>query len=56
LTENPRAPGQSYRFAPHFPITMNELNSSLDYRISDHPPIIVDLPLAEPLPLKSTSR
>jgi endonuclease/exonuclease/phosphatase family metal-dependent hydrolase len=54
--QNPRAPGQSYRFAPHFPITMNELNQSVDDRISDHPPITVDLPLAEPLPLKSTSR
>ena len=54
--QNPRAPGQSYRFAPHFPITMNELNQSVDDRISDHPPITVDLPLTEPLPPKSTSR
>jgi endonuclease/exonuclease/phosphatase family metal-dependent hydrolase len=53
---NPRARGQSYRFAPHFPITMNELNQSVEERISDHPPITVDLPLAEPLPLKSSSR
>ncbi len=45
---NPRAPHQSYRFAPHFPITMNELNQSVEDRISDHPPLTVDLPLTEP--------
>ncbi|MGA6983656.1 MAG: endonuclease/exonuclease/phosphatase family protein [Candidatus Sulfotelmatobacter sp.] len=46
--ENPRNPGQSYQFAPHFPITMRELNNSVEERISDHPPMTVDLPLAEP--------
>ena len=40
--------GQSYRFAPHFPVTMRELNSSVEDRISDHPPMTVDLPLVEP--------
>jgi endonuclease/exonuclease/phosphatase family metal-dependent hydrolase len=54
--ENPRAAQQSYRFAPHFPITMNELNQSAEDRISDHPPMTVDLPLAEPFPLKTSSR
>jgi endonuclease/exonuclease/phosphatase family metal-dependent hydrolase len=52
---NPRDRGQSYRFAPHFAITMNELNQAVEDRISDHPPITVDLPLAEPLLLKRTS-
>ncbi len=53
---DPRARQQSYRFAPHFPITMNELNQSVEDRISDHPPLTVDLPLAEPLRLKTSSR
>ncbi len=53
---NPRAIQQSYRFAPHFPITMQELNQSVEDRISDHPPMTVDLPLAEPAPLKTSSR
>ena len=46
--EDPRRKGQSYRFAPHFPITMRELNNSVKDRISDHPPMTVDLPLTEP--------
>jgi hypothetical protein len=46
--DNPRNTEQSYRFAPHFPVTMRELNDSVDHRISDHPPMTVDLPLAEP--------
>jgi endonuclease/exonuclease/phosphatase family metal-dependent hydrolase len=46
--DNPRNSEQTYRFAPHFPITMRELNESVDQRISDHPPMTVDLPLAEP--------
>ncbi len=43
--QNPRAVDQSYRFAPHFPITMRELNESAPDRISDHPPLTVDLPI-----------
>src|ERR1700733_9552978 len=46
--EDPRRTEQSYRFAPHFPITMRELNDSVEDRISDHPPMTVDLPLTEP--------
>ncbi len=46
--DNPRSAGQSYRFAPHFPVTMRELNESVEDRISDHPPMTVDLPLTEP--------
>ncbi len=53
--KDPRAPQQSYRFAPHFPITMNELNQSVVDRISDHPPMSVDLPLNEPVALKAGS-
>jgi endonuclease/exonuclease/phosphatase family metal-dependent hydrolase len=39
---------QSYQFAPHFPVTMRELNDAVADRISDHPPMTVDLPLTEP--------
>jgi len=46
--QNPRGSGQSDWFAPHFPITMRELNESVADRISDHPPMTVDLPLTEP--------
>jgi endonuclease/exonuclease/phosphatase family metal-dependent hydrolase len=42
---DPRLPEQSYQFAPHFPVTMRELNDSTEDRISDHPPMTVDLPL-----------
>jgi endonuclease/exonuclease/phosphatase family metal-dependent hydrolase len=49
FVEDPRRTGQSYRFAPHFPVTMRELNDSVEDRISDHPPMTVDLPLTEPM-------
>lgn len=49
--DNPLRKGQSYRFAPHFPATMRELNESVEDRISDHPPMTVDLPLTEPAKL-----
>jgi hypothetical protein len=45
---DPRLKDQSYLFAPHFPKTMRELNESVEDRISDHPPMTVDLPLREP--------
>jgi len=38
----------SYLFAPHFGRTLGAVNSAADGRISDHSPLIVDLPLAEP--------
>jgi endonuclease/exonuclease/phosphatase family metal-dependent hydrolase len=46
--QDPRRKGQSYLFAPHFAVTMRELNDSVEDRISDHPPMTVDLPLREP--------
>jgi endonuclease/exonuclease/phosphatase family metal-dependent hydrolase len=49
--DNPRVTEQSYIFAPHFSITMRELNDSVEDRISDHPPMTVDLPLTEPTKL-----
>lgn len=39
---------QPYVFAPHFGRTLKELNHSIEDRISDHDPLIVDLPLNEP--------
>ena len=39
---------QSYRFAPHFGRTLVDLNEIVEGRISDHRPILVDLPLDEP--------
>ncbi len=45
---DPRRAEQSYQFAPHLPVTMRELNNSVADRISDHPPMTVDLLLTEP--------
>ncbi len=38
----------SYLFAPHFGRTLSTVNSLVPGRISDHSPLIVDLPLSEP--------
>lgn len=38
----------SYRFAPHFGRTLGRLNEIMEDRISDHRPLLVDLPLGEP--------
>jgi endonuclease/exonuclease/phosphatase family metal-dependent hydrolase len=40
--------GQPYRFAPHFGQTLKSLNYGVEDRISDHNPLVVDLPLGEP--------
>jgi endonuclease/exonuclease/phosphatase family metal-dependent hydrolase len=45
---HPRNTTLSYKFAPHFPLTMGELNNAVPDGVSDHAPISVDLPLAEP--------
>jgi endonuclease/exonuclease/phosphatase family metal-dependent hydrolase len=45
---HPRDSKGSYRLAPHFPVTLEELNESAPGRISDHSPLTVDLPLTEP--------
>jgi endonuclease/exonuclease/phosphatase family metal-dependent hydrolase len=44
---DPENRGQSYAFAPRFGRTLKALNYSLGDRISDHNPLIVDLPLEE---------
>jgi hypothetical protein len=48
-------PGGSYKFAPHFARTLQELNDAPDDPLSDHAPITVDIPLSEP-PLKSAQK
>jgi endonuclease/exonuclease/phosphatase family metal-dependent hydrolase len=50
FTTNPRASRQPLKFAPTRPTTMQDLNAAPPDRISDHPPITVDLPLTEPPP------
>jgi endonuclease/exonuclease/phosphatase family metal-dependent hydrolase len=44
----PRGEGMSYAFAPHFPLTMRDLNNAVPDGVSDHAPITVDLPLPDP--------
>jgi endonuclease/exonuclease/phosphatase family metal-dependent hydrolase len=39
---------QSYRFAPHFGRTLRALNKGIEGDISDHSPLLVDLPLGNP--------
>jgi hypothetical protein len=49
---DPRDDTQPYRFAPHFARTLGSINYALDTRLSDHNPISVDLPFAEPVLVK----
>jgi hypothetical protein len=43
----PRGDGP-YRFAPHDPLSMRDLNDLAPAGISDHAPMTVDLPFEEP--------
>jgi endonuclease/exonuclease/phosphatase family metal-dependent hydrolase len=45
---SPYGESQPYVFSPHFGRTLKELNHSIEDRISDHDPLIVDLPFVEP--------
>jgi hypothetical protein len=45
LSPRHRGGGMSYEFAPHFPVTMRDLNNAVPDRVSDHAPIVVDPPL-----------
>ncbi|MGH9870949.1 MAG: endonuclease/exonuclease/phosphatase family protein [Pyrinomonadaceae bacterium] len=45
---DPEDTNQPYLFAPHFGRTLKILNESIEDRISDHAPLMIDLPLAEP--------
>lgn len=46
--KEPNDDGQPYRFAPHFGRTLKSVNEIIEGRISDHRPILLDLPLGEP--------
>ncbi len=46
--KSPYGEGQPYIFAPHFARTLKDLNRAVEDNISDHDPMIVDLPLNEP--------
>lgn len=46
--KNPRDEKESYQFAPHFGQTLTNINETIKERVSDHRPLIVDLPLNEP--------
>jgi endonuclease/exonuclease/phosphatase family metal-dependent hydrolase len=50
LGTDPRKPGGKYQFAPHFARTLVELNNAPEDSLSDHFPMVVDIPLAEPPP------
>jgi endonuclease/exonuclease/phosphatase family metal-dependent hydrolase len=54
--ENSRSPREPYRFAPHFALTMREVNYCLEERLSDHNPVSVDLPFKEPGEVKRKSK
>ena len=46
-TENPRGDDEPWLLAPAMPRTLRELNQATPDRLSDHPPIAVDLTLSE---------
>lgn len=48
LLKSPDPENASYKLAPHFAETLEELNTSLRNQISDHHPMVMDLPLEEP--------
>jgi endonuclease/exonuclease/phosphatase family metal-dependent hydrolase len=54
-TESPRGADQPWLLAPAFPRTMRELNQATPDRLSDHPPITVDLPLSEATEVETTT-
>lgn len=54
--KSPYGENQPYIFAPHFARTLKELNRSVEDDISDHDPLIVDLPLGEPNKIPSTRK
>lgn len=55
ITE-PYEKGAPHRFSPHFGRTLKSLNNAVQDGISDHSPIMLDLPLNEPTLAKSKRR
>lgn len=48
LLKSPDPRNASYKLAPHFAETLEDLNTSLRNQISDHHPMVMDIPLGEP--------
>lgn len=46
--EKPDDKNCTYKMAPHFGMTLFDLNNQFHHRIADHAPITVDLPLEDP--------
>ncbi|HET6891399.1 MAG TPA: endonuclease/exonuclease/phosphatase family protein [Pyrinomonadaceae bacterium] len=53
---DPNDKNQPHLFAPHFGRTLKDLNYSIEDRISDHSPIVVDLPLTEPRIIEASTK
>lgn len=49
LLKDPRDRKGPYRLAPHYGETLAEFNEGLSEQLSDHRPIVVDIPLDEPV-------
>lgn len=49
LMKEPTDTKAPYRLAPHYGETLAEFNEGLVEKLSDHRPIVVDIPLAEPV-------
>lgn len=47
-SRSPNNESESYRFAPHFGETLEDMNYNLTLPVSDHAPNVVDLPFKEP--------
>lgn len=45
---NPTDSEQPHKFAPHFGRTLHDVNNSINGRMADHDPLMVDLPFDEP--------
>jgi len=54
--KEPYGKGGPHRFAPHFGRTLKSLNNAVTERVSDHSPVMVDLPLGEPRVVRSKRR
>jgi endonuclease/exonuclease/phosphatase family metal-dependent hydrolase len=53
--KDPRKGNGSYRMAPHLPRTLNALQNATSPRLSDHAPIVVNLPIKDPCNLQSSA-
>jgi endonuclease/exonuclease/phosphatase family metal-dependent hydrolase len=53
--KDPRKGSGSYRMAPHFPRTLNALQNATSPRLSDHAPIVVNLPIKDPCNVQSSA-